>query len=102
MNFSDSDYSNFKVPAFLHEKLKSTWPNNNVYTHPLHFNTFFFLAVPRVAGRSSYLYDAPFILSDVICTGSEDSLIECDHGGYVNLTDCTGIAVAVCEGKEVM
>ena len=47
------------------------------------------------------IYDAPFILSDVICTGSEDSLIECDHGGYVNLTDCTGIAVALCEGKEV-
>ena len=47
------------------------------------------------------IYGAPFLLSDVICTGSEDSLIECDHGGYVNLTDCTGIAVALCEGKKV-
>ena len=43
------------------------------------------------------LYDAPVILNDTICSGTEQSLIECSLNGYGNFA-CSYIAVALCQG----
>ena len=62
-------------------------------------NVFFFSStVPRRAQRKLQFYDAPVILNDVACTGSETNITQCTRAGYRSVTDCTDIAVAHCEG----
>lgn len=53
---------------------------------------------PRAAIRRFQFYDAPVILSDVLCTASEEELIDCSLTGYGVFTNCTNISVAHCEG----
>ena len=55
--------------------------------------------VPRSASRRLIFYDAPVILNDIACTGSEMSIINCTEDGYGSFTTCRDIAVAQCEGK---
>ena len=54
--------------------------------------------VPRALRRDITTYDAPVLLDDIDCDGSESSLLDCSDAGYVNVTGCTSIAVAQCEG----
>ena len=57
-------------------------------------------AVPRVTQNHVSFYDAPIILNDTLCIGSESSIIECSRDGYGDYTNsCDYIAVAQCEGK---
>ena len=42
--------------------------------------------------------DAPVILNDTMCSGTEQSLIECSLNGYGNFDNCPYIAVAICQG----
>ena len=57
-------------------------------------------ADPHAARRDISLYsDSPVILNDIDCTGSEAQLTQCTRNGYGNFSsECTGIAVALCEG----
>ena len=45
------------------------------------------------------LYDAPVILNDVMCTGNEESILNCTKTGYGVFDDCISVAVAQCEGE---
>ena len=55
--------------------------------------------VPRSASRRLFFYDAPVILNDIACTGSEANILNCTEDGYGVFTTCSDIAVAQCEGK---
>ena len=55
--------------------------------------------VPRHARRRLIFYDAPVILNDITCTGSETNILNCTEDGYGFFTTCSHIAVAQCEGK---
>ena len=57
-------------------------------------------SVPQVAQRKLQFYDAPVILNDVACSGSETNITQCTRAGYSNITDCIYIAVAQCEGMR--
>ena len=46
-----------------------------------------------------FFYDAPVILNDITCNGTEASIVECAQADYGSFTDCANIAVAQCEGK---
>ena len=56
--------------------------------------------VPRALLRVATTYNAPVILTDVNCDGSEESILECSNSGYDDITDCDYIAVAQCEGDQ--
>ena len=56
-------------------------------------------AVPRSGGRRIIFYDAPVVLNDVMCTGNEESILNCTETGYGIFDDCTIVAVAQCEGE---
>ena len=59
----------------------------------------FFSAVPRSASSIIMLYDAPVVLNDVMCTGNEESILNCTETGYGVFDDCMSVAVAQCEGE---
>ena len=44
-------------------------------------------------------YDAPVVLNDVMCTGNEESILNCTETGYGVFDDCMLVAVAQCEGE---
>ena len=54
--------------------------------------------VPQAMSHNVTVYDAPVTLSNVVCTGSEESLIDCTDGIYRNSTNCSAVALAYCEG----
>ena len=52
---------------------------------------------PRRVGTAT-LEDVPVILGDVLCSGTEQSLIECSRAGYIVYPDCPTVAMTNCEG----
>ena len=46
--------------------------------------------------------DAPVILNDTVCNGTEQSFIECSLNGYGNFDNCPHIAVAYCQGNFLL
>ena len=59
---------------------------------------------PRALRRDIIRYsDSPVILNDIDCSGSEDRLTQCTKTGYGNFSsNCTDIAVALCEGGNLL
>ncbi|CAI8020958.1 Neurotrypsin [Geodia barretti] len=55
---------------------------------------------PRSPSRRALFYDAPVILNDITCNGTEASIVECAQADYGSFTDCANIAVAHCEAQE--
>ena len=49
-------------------------------------------------GWNAVFQDAPVILNDTVCNGTEQSLIECSLNGYGSFVNCPRIAVAICQG----
>ena len=47
-------------------------------------------------------YDAPVVLNDVMCTGNEESILNCTETGYGVFDDCMSVAVAQCEGESAL
>ena len=54
---------------------------------------------PRGVFRQKEHYDAPVVLNDVQCRGTEASITQCPGATYGNFAFCSDIAVAQCEGK---
>ena len=55
--------------------------------------------MPRNASHRIIFYDAPVFLNDVMCTGNEESILNCTETGYGAFDDCMSVAVAQCEGE---
>ena len=56
---------------------------------------------PRGVFRQKEHYDAPVVLNDVQCRGTEASITQCPGATYGNFAFCSDIAAAQCEGKIV-
>ena len=67
-----------------------------------HLVQYLYCTDPRALRRDISLYsDSPVVLNDIDCSGSEAQLTQCTRNGYGNFSsNCTGIAVALCEGES--
>lgn len=81
-----------------HQHVRIVFSNKTEYQ----VYTCFLFPVPRSPSRNPFFYDAPVILNDITCNGTEASFASCIQDGYGSFTDCSRIAVAQCEGEPNM
>ena len=55
-------------------------------------------SVPRAAHDDRLEFDAPVTVNDVVCTGSEESLMDCSLDRGEDFVACEFVAIAQCEG----
>ena len=60
----------------------------------------FFHTDPLPLFSRGFLYDAPIVLDEVSCTGSEERLPDCTHSGYGDYTACLDVGAVLCAGEK--
>lgn len=65
---------------------------------PFLFITNLLCSVPRAAHDDRLGFDAPVTVNDVVCTGSEESLMDCSLDRGEDFVACEFVAIAQCEG----
>ena len=61
-------------------------------------NKYLFTDPLPLLGRGNF-YDAPIVLDEVSCTGSEEHLTDCTHSGYGDYSACFDVGALYCAGE---
>lgn len=56
---------------------------------------------PRIKQMDRSFYDAPVILNNIVCIGSQQSFNDCSSMEYGYFPNCSDIAHVICEGIHI-